>query len=328
MENGNDEAAAQRWITYRPEIKVIDCTIRDGGLMNDHKFTDEVVKAVYQACVAGGIDYMEIGYRANKELFNVDDFGPWKFSAEEDIRRIVGDKEGATKISIMADAGKCNWKQDIGPASESAVDMVRIASYIHQIPEALDMIKHCVDLGYETTYNLMALSTVNERELEKALELIAKTETGTIYVVDSFGSMYSEETRYFVDKYLGYCKSSGKEVGLHAHNNQQLAYANTIEALVTGANMLDSSMAGLGRGAGNCPTENLIAFLHNPKFKLRPILDCIQNHIYPLKSTMSWGPDIPYMISGVMNQHPRDAMAWNDSDQKDDILAFYDTMME
>ena len=75
------------WLGYRPEIKVLDCTIRDGGLMNDHRFDLEFVKAVYEANAAAGVDYMEIGYKASKKIFRRDEHGLWKFSDEDDIRR-------------------------------------------------------------------------------------------------------------------------------------------------------------------------------------------------------------------------------------------------
>jgi 4-hydroxy 2-oxovalerate aldolase len=115
---------------------------------------------------------------------------------------------------------------------------------------------------------------------------------------------------------------------MHAHNNQQLAFGNTIEALIKGANLLDGSMAGLGRGAGNCPLECLIGFLHNPKFRLRPILSCIQEHVEPLRAKLGWGFDLPYLITGQLNQHPRSAMAFNASDDAGDIVRFYDQMTE
>ena len=103
------------WITYRPELKVLDCTIRDGGLVNDHKFSDEFVKAVYEACVEAGVDYMEIGYKNSKELFPLDQFGPWKHCDEEDLRRVVGENNTSLKLSAMADAGKSNWKTEVLP---------------------------------------------------------------------------------------------------------------------------------------------------------------------------------------------------------------------
>ncbi len=320
--------SASRWVSYRPQIRVLDCTIRDGGLMNNHQFDDHLVKAVYQACVEGGIDYMEVGYKASRKGIKAGEHGAWKYCLEEDIRRIVGDNDTDLKLSIMADAERCDFREDIPPKKESVIDMVRIATYISQIPTALEMVKDAHDKGYETTVNLMAVTTVPERELNEGLELLAGSETLAIYVVDSFGALYSEQVHYLVKKYLGYCKASGKEVGIHAHNNLQLAYANTIEAIIEGANMLDATMAGLGRGAGNCPMELLIGFLHNPKYDLRPILDCVQNHVEPLREKLRWGFDLPYMLTGLLNQHPRAAIKFKAAEGKQDIIHFYDTIIE
>ena len=162
--------------------------------------------------------------------------GCWKYCLEEDIRRIVGDNAGGPKLSIMADAGKCDYHEDIPPKKDSVIDMVRVATYIHQIPLALDMIKDAHDKGYETTVNLMAVSTVHDYELDEGLDMLAQSEAQAIYVVDSFGALYSEQVRRLVKKYLRFAKAQGKEVGMHAHNNLQLAYANTIEAIILGAN--------------------------------------------------------------------------------------------
>ncbi len=323
-----DESAAKDWISYRPELKVLDCTIRDGGLMNDHNFEDGIVAAVYLGCVDAGIDYVEMGYKAAKRAFSTDQYGAWKFCTEDDVRRIVGDNETGLKLSVMADAERTDYHTDILPCSESVLDMIRIAAYIHQIPVALDIIKDAHDKGYETTLNLMAISTVPEWELDQGLELLAKSEVGTIYLVDSFGSLYSEQVRHLIRKYLGVTAPVGKQVGMHAHNSLQLGFANTVEGLIEGANLLDGSMAGLGRGAGNCPMELLIGFLHNPKFHLRPILKCIEEHIEPMRERLRWGFDTPYMITGFLNQHPRAAMAFNAGCDHGKIVKFYDSIIE
>lgn len=328
MKMDPEENPISRWISYRPEIKILDCTIRDGGLMNGHLFGDEIVKAVYSACVDAGIDYMEIGYINSRRIFSSAEHGAWKFCKEDDIRRIVGENDTSLKLSAMADAGKSDYHEDILPCDQSVLDMIRVAAYIHQIPLALDMIKDAHDKGYETTINLMAVSVVGERELDEALELLANSEVGTFYIVDSFGAIYSEQTQFLLEKYLSYTKSSGKQVGMHAHNNQQLAFANTIEAIIKGANILDASMAGLGRGAGNCPIELLVGFLHNPKFRLRPILQCIQQYIEPLRGKLMWGFDAPYMITGILNQHPRAAIEFNAGEDRDNIIKFFDLISE
>jgi 4-hydroxy 2-oxovalerate aldolase len=322
------ESRARHWLSYRSEIRVLDCTIRDGGLMNDHGFDLETVRAVYQANVEAGIDYMELGYKASKRIFSRNEFGPWKFCDEDDIRRIVGENETELKLSVMADAERTAYHEDILPREQSVLDMIRVATYIHQMPTALDIAKDAHDKGYETTINLMAVSTVQEWELDEALELMADSDVDAIYLVDSFGAFYSEQIHYLMRKYLRHAIPRGKMVGMHAHNNQQLAFANTIEAIILGANMLDGSIAGLGRGAGNCPIELLLGFLHNPKYRLRPILRCIRDQIEPMRADLRWGFDIPYMVTGMLNQHPRPAMQFNETTDREDIVRFFDMMVE
>ena len=328
MSEENGQGWAGKWLGYRKEIKVVDVTIRDGGLMNDHQFTDDVVSGVYDACVEAGIDYMEIGYINSREQFPSDEFGPWKHCREEDLRRIVGDNDTSLKLAAMADAEKSDYQTDILPASESVLDMIRVATYIHQMPLALDMVKDAHDKGYETTLNLMAVSTVPESEVRSALEMLVHSDVEAVYVVDSFGSLYSEQIRSLCDMFFEYCKDTPIEVGIHAHNNRQLAFANTIEAVILGANCADASFAGLGRGAGNCQMELLLGFLHNPKFRLRPVLKCIEEHVEPLRSKLLWGYDYPYMITGLLNQHPRAGMAFNASKDRGKIVQFYDQMEE
>ncbi|MBN2195501.1 MAG: aldolase catalytic domain-containing protein [Polyangiaceae bacterium] len=313
------------WITYRPEIKVLDATIRDGGLINDHQFDDRFVRAVYDTCIQAGIDYMEIGYKTSQKVAAPTKFGPWKSCSEDDLRRIIGEKSPAVKIAVMADAGgKTDYKTDILPKDQSIIDTVRVACYIHQIPEAVDMIKDAADKGYEATCNLMAISTVHEAEIAQALEVVATTPASTVVVVDSFGSLYQEQIRSLVHQYRTALEGTGKEIGIHAHNNQQLAFANTIEAIIHGANRIDATMGGLGRGAGNCPMELLLGFLRNPKFHLRPVWQLIQDHVVGLRREMEWGALAPYIITGQLNQHPRTAIAWLGSDQRDRCADFFD----
>ena len=327
--SGNEQAIGSKgWLTYRPEIKVLDVTIRDGGLMNDHQFDTSLVSAVYQAACDAGIDYMELGYKGSKRIFSPTENGPWKFCDEDTIRHAIGEKNPAVKLAVMADAERTDYHTDILPREKSVLDMIRVATYIHQIPTTLDMIKDAHDKGYETCVNLMAISAVPEDELDNALEILARSDVDVIYLVDSFGSLYSEQIRSLMQKFRKYADPAGKQIGIHTHNNCELAYANTIEAIVCGANYLDASLAGLGRGAGNCRVELLLAFLHNPKYRLRPLLQCIRDHIEPLHKQFFWGYSTPYMISGMLNQHPRDAIKFMEGKNHNDIVAFYDDMTE
>ena len=315
-------------ISYRPEIKVVDCTIRDGGLVNNFYFDDEFVRNLYTANVAAGVEYMEFGYKASKEIFDVKEFGKWKFCDEQDIRDIVGDNNTDLKISVMADVGRTDYKKDIIPKVDSVIDMIRIATYINTIPAAIEMIHYCAEMGYETTINIMAVSTAAESELDLALDLLAQSEVGTIYLVDSYGSLYPEQIRRLADKYLKVAEKYGKKVGIHAHNNQQLAFANTIEACTVGVSYLDATMSGMGRGAGNCNMELLLGFLRNPKYSLNPVLKFLQNQMLPLKKTgLVWGCDVQYMLTGQQNQHPRTAIAFT-AEQREDYAEFYQSLLD
>jgi 4-hydroxy 2-oxovalerate aldolase len=306
---------------FRPEIKVLDCTVRDGGLMNKWQFEDDLVEQVYLANTKAGIDYMEIGYLSSESAFSRKEFGPWKFCAEADLQRIIGHNgEKKIKLSAMADIGRIDY-DDIPPCSESSLDMVRVACYIHQIDAAIDLAHHCMDKGFEATINLMAVSTVGLRDLEEGLDDLAKSRVPIIYLVDSFGAFYSEDIDMLAQKYM--MRMPDKTIGIHTHNNQQLAFANTISAIINGVNYLDGSLYGIGRGAGNCPLELLVSFLKNPKFRVRPLIEVIESHILPWGEKIDWGYFIPYMITGVLNQHPRAAMAHMESDAKDNISDFF-----
>ncbi len=319
------------WITYRPELKVLDCTIRDGGLVNDSHFSDDVVKGVYEACVDAGIDYMEIGYKNSPERFPADKFGPWRHCHEEDMRRVVGDhsaEDTGLKLCAMADAGgKSEWEKQIGPAKDSVLDVIRVACYANEISEALEMLEHCKEMGYETFLNVMAISVTADAEIDTVLRAAADSPASTVVVVDSFGNLYREQVDGLVRRYQKALEGTGKEVGMHAHNNLQLAFANTIEAIILGCNRVDATLMGLGRGAGNCPMEILLGFLRNPKFQLRPVLKVIQEQIMPLRQQHDWGPSIPYMLTGQRNMHPRTAIAFRNGEAPDDYLAFYDQLV-
>lgn len=315
-------------ISVREDVRVLDATLRDGGLVNDFFFPDEFVRALYQMNSAAGVDYMEFGYKASKRVFDPQKFGKWKFCDDEDIRAVVGDNPNGPKISVMADVGRCDYQQDILPAAESPIDMIRVATYIETIPEAITMIEDAVAKGYEVTCNLMAVSKCQESEIEIGLKLLAQAPIQAMYIVDSFGSLYPEEIRRLVALYNGIMEPAGIRLGIHAHNNQQCAFANTIEGLSVGVSYLDATVCGMGRGAGNCALENLLGFLKNPKYQINPALQFIEQHMLPLKATgLKWGYDIPYMLTGLTNQHPRTAIAAvKDGDTK--YTDFYQMLLD
>ena len=315
-------------MTARSDIRVLDATIRDGGLVNNFMFTDDFINALYRTNVKAGIDVMEFGYKASKELFDVNKFGKWKFCDEESIRSIVGDNNSDMKISFMADVGRCDYKKDIIDRKDSVIDIIRVATYVHQMPAAIEMIEDAKNKGYTVTCNIMAISNAKEADIDQALEMVGKSGADGIYIVDSYGALYPEQIRAVADKYLEVADKYGMFIGMHADNNQQLAFANTIEAAARGVSYLDATMMSMGRGAGNCAMELLLNFLKNPKYNVFPVLKFLEEHMLPLKESGAvWGYDIPYLLTGRLNQHPSAAIDFT-KEKRTDYAAFYTDLLD
>ncbi|MGG1878234.1 aldolase catalytic domain-containing protein [Paenibacillus cisolokensis] len=303
--------------------KIVDCTIRDGGLVNNWDFSVEFVQNLYASLNEAGVDYMEIGYKNSPKLLKgADSAGPWRFLDDDFLREVIPHK-GKTKLSALVDIGRVD-EDDILPREESLLDLIRVACYIKDVDKALDLVQTFYERGYETTLNIMALSNVMENELLEAFELIKESVVDVVYIVDSYGSLDHKDIEYLVNKFKTHLPN--KRLGVHTHNNMQLAFSNTLVAAELGVELLDASVYGMGRAAGNCPTELLVTHLKGTKYELRPILDIIERFMIPLREQVEWGYIIPYMVTGTLDEHPRSAMALRASDDKDKFVDFYDKL--
>lgn len=310
---------------FREKIKVLDCTIRDGGLINNYHFTEDFVKAVYRATCDAGVDIVELGKKlAVSDEYNRKDYGAWNFCDDDDLNRIVGSYECGhpPMIAVMFDVGRVNIA-GLKPADQTPVGMIRTACYVVDIDKGIDLAKRSKDLGYQTTINIMASSASIRTDLVEALEQVNEAdEVDYLYLVDSYGAYYSEQVTDYLNLYKKHAPN--KELGFHAHNNQQLAFANTQQAIIDGVNLLDATINGLGRGAGNCNLELLLNFLKNPKFDARPIYKVIEKEFVPLREEIEWGFNDLYGIGGHLNQHPRTAMRWRgNKEMKDKCHDFF-----
>src|SRR3989338_4141871 len=313
---------------FRKEIKTFDCTIRDGGLINNYDFSEDFVKAVYRAICDAGVDFIELGKKlAVSEEYPLDKYGPWNFCDDDLVKKIVDSYPDGNKplMAVMFDVGRV----DIGTLrdkKDSPIDMIRTACYVPQIDKGLDLVKRSKDKGYLTTLNIMAVSAAIESELIGALEQLPEVkELDYLYLVDSFGSFYCEQITYYLNLYSKYFPR--EKLGFHGHNNQQMALSNTQQAIIDGVNLLDATINCIGRGAGNCCLELLLGFLKNPKFDVRPIYKVIQKEFVPLRKNIEWGYNDIYGISGILNQHPREAMKFRkDKNNQDNCYDFYESV--
>ncbi|MFC5700515.1 aldolase catalytic domain-containing protein [Cohnella faecalis] len=303
--------------------KVVDCTIRDGGLVNNWDFSVDFVRSLYRCLNEAGVDYMEIGYKNSPKLLpGAEKSGPWRFLNDDWLRAVITEK-GSTKLSALVDIGRVDV-DDILPREESVLDLIRVACYIHEVDKALELISIFHDRGYETTLNIMALSGVKEHQLDSAFGLVNDSVVDVVYIVDSYGSLMPSDIGYLVKKFRKLLPN--KRLGAHMHNNLQLAFANTLLCAEKGVELLDGSVYGMGRAAGNCPTELLAARLNPAKYSLRPILRMIDDYMIPLREKEEWGYIVPYMITGTLGEHPRSAMALRGSPDRDKSLGFFDKL--
>lgn len=306
---------------FNKDLKVVDCTIRDGGLINKWQFSRDMVRKVYRAVNESGADYMEIGYRASKKMFCPSEYGEWRFTEDGVVRDIIGDVEPKMPLGVMVDIGRVE-PDDIAHVDESPLDFVRVATYLKDINKAIWLANHVAEKGYESFINIMAISTVNDYELIEALKQIEEETTVTaVTVVDSYGGLFPDTSKHLVDTFNSTLKT--KKTGFHAHNSLQLGFANTITAVENGALFCDGTINGIGRGAGNCPLELILAWLKNPKYNVEPIFQSIQDVFVELENEIEWGYIIPYMITGMLNEHPRVAIALRHSERKDHFADFY-----
>ncbi|NMD71441.1 nucleoid-structuring protein H-NS [Bacillus sp. DNRA2] len=300
--------------------KILDCTIRDGGLVNNWDFSIEFVQDLYEGLNAAGVEYMEIGYKNSAKLLNATEPNPWRFLDDDFLKQVIPVKK-KTKLSALVDIGRVD-PNDVLPREQSVLDMIRVACYIREVDKGLELVQMFHDLGYETTLNIMALSSAPERQLIDAFEMIKESPVDVVYIVDSFGSLDPQDIEHQVKKFREMLPN--KRLGVHTHNNMQLAFANTLSAMKNGVEFLDSSVYGMGRAAGNCNTELLVSYIPKTSYELKPVLGVIEKHMLEMREKWEWGYIIPYMISGVLNEHPRVAMAYRNTPERDEFVNFYD----
>lgn len=312
------------WVIWMKSnnVKILDCTIRDGGLVNNWDFSVDFVRDTYEALNAAGVDYMEIGYKNSPELVDAENSGPWRFCEDRFIQEVIPEIK-TTKLSAIVDIGRVN-PDHFAPQSESPFTMIRVACYLKDIDKGLDLVESFHYLGYETTINIMAVSNSINSHLVDALQKIEESSVDVAYVVDSFGSLFNRDIEHLVNLFKQYAPS--KKLGIHTHNNLQMAFANTLCGIDLGVEYLDTSVFGMGRGAGNCQTELVLGHLTASRYDMKPILKLIDERFVPLSKEVEWGYNTAYALTGLFNEHPRSAIAMRKTEGKDQFYNFFNKL--
>lgn len=280
-------------------VRVLDCTVRDGGFANGWDFSVTFVRDLYDALDAAGVDYFEVGFGNARERWHDPDPAPWQCVTEELLQAAVPRKR-RTGLAVMVDT----WGLGAGGVPDR-VDLVRVACRREALAEGLEQVARLHRAGYPTALNLLAVSELGPTDLSTALQYVAECPADVVYVVDSYGHLDPPTVGDLVRRFR--TALPHKTVGFHGHNNRQLALANTLAAAAAGAMWVDASLLGMGRGAGNCPLELLVGFSEAPRDRLVPLLRFVQHHLAELPPPSRWAYGLPFMLTGLLNRHPRGA---------------------
>lgn len=289
------------------KLTVLDCTFRDGGYYNNWYFEPKTVKRYLSSMVASGVDIVEIGFRfpAQKNFC-----GPFAYSTDEFLSSL--EIPSSLTIGVMINAkdfiapsSEALVRKHFAPASQSPVKIVRIAAHFKEIDGSEPIVKTLSSLGYRVGYNLMQSTGKTPGELTAAAKQIHSWGcVEVLYFADSFGNMKPKQILEMTDSLK---QGWQTEIGIHTHDNMGLALSNSLEAINTGVSWVDSTVTGMGRGAGNTQTEHLLvelAGLGYNKYNPQALFVLVLEDFAELKNKYGWGPSLLYYLSAAYNIHP------------------------
>ncbi|CAM3131723.1 hypothetical protein [Sporolactobacillus spathodeae] len=294
-------------------VRVLDCTLRDGGYCNQWRFGYENVKKIINGLVKSGINIVECGFLTNKVEYQEN---RTKFTTMDEVAEVLPKNRSEKLFVCLMNYGEYNL-EDIPPYDGTSLDGIRVAFHKKDMSKALEFCEGIKKKGYKVFVQAMVSLNYSDEEY---LELIKRTNIiapYAFYIVDSFGVMKGKDlTRlfYIVEHNL----TESIYIGYHSHNNMQLAYSNaqSLVSIQTKRKLIiDASIFGMGRGAGNLNTELFVEFLNDTEgteYKLQPLLTLIDEILNKFYQENYWGYSLPNYLSASHNAHPNYASYLND----------------
>lgn len=286
-------------------MKILDCTLRDGGYYTNWDFPSQIVDSYIEAINRLPIDYIEIGYRNNPSKEYLGEFGYTPASSLLQIR-----KKCSKKIVVMLN--EKNTKPDdlehLLKPIQGLADMVRIAIDPKNFDRALVLAKAVKNYGFEVGFNTMYMSKWKEYDgfIDKLGMLNGVADL--FCMVDSFGGITPDEVK---DICKAVKERTNVPIGFHGHNNLQLGLINTLTAIESGVDFVDATILGMGRGAGNLKMELLLTFLNKKGLDVDfNVLGDVISAFFPLYDYYKWGTNLPYMLSGANSLPQKEVMEW------------------
>ncbi len=289
------------------EIKLLDCTLRDGGYLNDWKFGNSNIVNIFERLVSAGIDIIETGFIDDRRSY---DYDRTIFPDTDSINRIYGKLNKGNSIIVgMIDFGTCHI-ENVKPCKECFLDGIRIIFKKERMHEAIAYCKQIKALGYKTFAQAVSITSYNDEELTELIDLVNDLEPYAFSLVDTYGLLHKGQLMHYFHFACRHLKET-IGIGYHAHNNFQLAYANCIELMEEPPKnrmlIVDGSLYGMGKSAGNTPTELLVTYMNDYKgthYRNSQLLEAIEVTMMDIRRQVSWGYSFKFYLSASHDCHP------------------------
>lgn len=292
------------------KLKILDCSLRDGGYYNDWNYDPQLVDRYLSAMSASGVDIVEIGLRSTDFQNNL---GPFAYSTDEYLKTLRIDPSFTLGVMINAKEYLTPDKQlktnllklSFNEKSDSPVGLVRIVATIDELPFLEELISNLHALGYELGLNIMQIGSVSEEKiLENAKKVNFFDKIKVLYFADSFGNLDPSRISGIISTFQKFWVG---DIGIHTHDNMGLAHINAITAYNSGVSWIDATVLGMGRGAGNSRTENILIDFHSrgfEKYDPEAIFEIVTQDFSDLQKVFGWGSNLYYHLSALYNIHP------------------------
>jgi 4-hydroxy 2-oxovalerate aldolase len=286
------------------QAQLLDCTLRDGAYLVNKKFGDQTIHGIIKGLVQARIDYVEIGF------FQDDEFGEGKtvFQNSADARRFIPSDKGCSEFSVLADYSRFSV-ENLDECTGDSVTIVRECFFKKERYDAIEACRKIKEKGYKVFVQPVDILGYTDAELIELIELINPLEPYCVSIVDTFGSMYEEDLQH-VYSILDHNLVSSSKIGFHSHNNMQLSNALSQAFLRMSYGkrqvVVDGTLSGMGRGAGNTPTELIAQYMvakHGYSYDMDALLDVIDGYMDNIRSRCTWGYTTPYFIAGCYSAH-------------------------
>lgn len=308
------------------ELTVLDCTFRDGGYYTDWQFDADLVRDYVEVIDENAVDVVELGYVRLGE----DARGSFR-DLPAGLDAHLG-SDSRTRFAVMVDANSFTERSPQGvvhelkaivSASSLPITVIRVAVNYAKLAGAVATIRALVDADFQVCVNLMQIDVADAAAEQACFDGLAQLpDVACVYLADSLGSMRPERV---TELFRRFATHSRHPLGFHAHDNQGLALANSLAAIEAGASWIDATMAGMGRGAGNAKTEQLLGLLRNREPGTE-LLAFVARYFYPLLQIHGWGASVYYAIAGQQYIHPTYVQKLEESpvgvDEKLEVLEF------